>query len=137
MALSALTMLLAIQGCAVEWTREHRLYCRMDERLLLRDTLYFGLSVPGGGEVGEADWQHFENDDLTRAFPKGFTVLDAHGAWRGTNGESVHEPARVVIVIDDDDATSRSAIDDVVRNYRAKFHQEAVLSERTAVCVSP
>lgn len=137
MALSALTMLLAIQGCTVEWTREHRLYCRMDERLLLRDTLYFGLSVPGGGEVGEADWQHFENDDLTRAFPKGFTVLDAHGAWRGTNGESVHEPARVVIVIDDDDATSRSAIDDVVRNYRAKFHQEAVLSERTAVCVSP
>jgi len=76
-AMSLLTMLLAVQGCAVDWTREHRLYCRMDERLLVRDTLYFGLSIPGGGEVSEADWRHFESDDLTRAFPKGFTVLDA------------------------------------------------------------
>lgn len=137
MALSVLTMLLAIQGCAVEWTREHRLYCRIDEKLLVRDTLYFGLSIPGGGEVSEADWRHFESDHLTRAFPKGFTVLDARGAWRGTNGETIHEPARVVIVIHDDDAASQSAVDEIVRDYRVAFHQEAVLHERTAVCMSP
>jgi len=136
-AMSLLTMLLAVQGCAVDWTREHRLYCRMDERLLVRDTLYFGLSIPGGGEVSEADWRHFESDDLTRAFPKGFTVLDAHGAWRGANGDTVHELARVVIVVHEDDATSKSAVDNAVRNYQAAFHQEAVLHERAAVCVSP
>lgn len=133
---AVLAMLFAIQGCTVEWTREHRLYCRMDEELLVRDTLYFGLSIPGGGEVAEADWKRFENDVLTRAFPQGFTVLDAHGAWRGANGETVDEPSRVVIVIHADDATSRSATDDIVQRYRTTFRQEAVLHERAAVCVS-
>ena len=38
-AIVALT--LAGSGCAVEWTREHELYCRMDETLAIRDTLSF------------------------------------------------------------------------------------------------
>jgi hypothetical protein len=137
LALSAfLAIVPSIQGCAVEWMREHRLYCSMDEQLQIRDALYFGLSIPGGGEVTDADWKTFENDAIARAFPQGFTVLDAHGGWRGTNGETIHEPSRVVIVTHEDDAKSRSALEEVVQNYRAAFHQEAVLRERAAVCVS-
>ncbi|HEV7491744.1 MAG TPA: DUF3574 domain-containing protein [Rhodanobacteraceae bacterium] len=133
---AALAMMATIQGCAVEWTREHRLYCSMDEQLLVRDTLYFGLSIPDGGEVAEADWKRFENDTISHLFPQGFTVLDAHGARRGTSGDAIHEPSRVVIVIHDDDAKSRSAVEEIVRDYRAAFRQEAVLRERAAVCVS-
>ena len=129
-------MLLALSGCAVEWTREHRLYCRMDEQLSLRDTLYFGLSIPGGGTVGDADWKRFEDDVLGHAFPKGFTVLDAHGTWRGADGATVSEPSRGVAIVHADDAASDAAIRDIVQRYRTTFRQEAVLRERAAVCVS-
>lgn len=134
--LFGLTAMLALQGCAVEWTREHRLYCRMDEQTQIRDTLYFGLSVPGGGSVSEAEWKRFENDVLSTSFPQGFTVVDAHGTWRGADGVTVSEPSRVVAIVHADDTASDAAIRDVVKRYRDSFHQEAVLRERGAVCAS-
>jgi uncharacterized protein DUF3574 len=132
----ALAAMHALSGCAVEWTREHRLYCRMDEQLKLRDTLYFGLSIPDGGAIDDAQWKRFEDDVIARAFPDGFTVAQAHGAWRGTDGKTVAEPSRVVTIIHADDGASDAAIRDIVQRYRSLFRQEAVLRERTAACVS-
>jgi uncharacterized protein DUF3574 len=126
----------ALQGCAVEWTREHRLYCRTQEQTLIRETLYFGLSIPDGGEVSDADWKRFETDVLGQAFPKGFTVLDSHGAWRGADGKTVTEPGRIVVVVHAEDDGSESAIRDAIGRYRSMFQQEAVLRERGVVCVS-
>jgi hypothetical protein len=135
-ALFMLAVMFALQGCAVEWTREHRLYCRMDEQLQIRDTLYFGLSIPGGGTVSDADWTHFETDVLAHSFAAGSTVVDAHGAWRGPDGDAVSEPSRVVVIVHADDAASDAVIRDVVQRYRSAFHQQAVLRERAAVCAS-
>jgi hypothetical protein len=135
--LAALAIACMLSGCAVEWTRKHELYCRMDERLEIRDTLYFGLSIPGGGSVGDADWQAFADDAIGHAFPNGFTVADAHGTWRGADGVSVSEPSRVVTIVHPDDGTSDAAIRALAQRYRAMFRQEAVLRERTSVCVSP
>lgn len=120
----------------MEWTREHRLYCRMDEKLAIRDTLYFGRSIPDGGTVGEADWNRFENEVIGRAFPQGFTVLDAHGSWRGADGAIVSEPSRVVVIVHADDTASDAAVRDIAERYRAMFRQEAVLRERSAACSS-
>ena len=136
-AMAALAIAVALSGCGVEWTRKHELYCRMDEPLRLRDTLYFGLSIPGGGSVGEADWKQFETDVIGHAFPDGFTVIDAHGTWRGADGATVSEPSRVVAIVHADDATSDAAVRGIVQRYRTTFRQEAVLRERAAVCVSP
>jgi uncharacterized protein DUF3574 len=127
---------MALAGCAVEWTREHKLYCRMDEKLSIRDTLYFGASIPGGGTVGDADWSRFEGDVIAHAFPQGFTVLDARGSWRGADGAIVSEPSRAVVIVHDDDAAADAAIRDIARRYRETFRQEAVLRERTTACVS-
>lgn len=124
-------------GCDVEWTRKHELYCRMDERLEIRDTLYFGLSIPGGGSVADAEWKAFADDAIGHAFQNGFTVLDAHGTWRGADGAAVSEPSRVVTIVHPDDGASDAAIRLIVQRYRTTFHQEAVLRERTSVCVSP
>lgn len=135
-AFLALALAPALGGCAMEWTREHRLYCRMDEKLAIRDTLYFGRSIPGGGTVGEADWNRFENEVIGRAFPQGFTVLDAHGSWRGADGAIVSEPSRVVVIVHADDAASDAAVRDIAERYRAMFRQEAVLRERSAACSS-
>lgn len=133
---AALAVVFALSGCAVEWTRKHELYCRMDEKLELRDTLYFGLSIPGGGNVADADWKQFADDTIGHAFPNGFTVVDAHGTWRGADGASVSEPSRVVTIVHPDDGASDAAIRAIVQRYRTTFRQEAVLRERTSVCVS-
>jgi hypothetical protein len=132
----AIGVLLAGSGCAVEWTREHRLYCRMDETLGIRETLYFGRSIPGGGVVDDASWKRFEDDAIARAFPNGFTVLDARGSWRGADGAAISEPSRVIAIVHADDAASDAAVREIVKRYRTEFHQEAVLRERTAACTS-
>ena len=125
-----------LTGCNVEWMRKHELYCRMDEKLELRDTLYFGLSIPGGTNIADADWKQFSDDVIGRAFPNGFTILDAHGTWRGADGATVSEPSRVVTIVHPDDGASDAAIRAIVQRYRTTFRQEAVLRERTSVCVS-
>ncbi len=135
-AMAALAIAFALSGCGVEWTRKHELYCRMDEQLKLRDTLYFGLSIPGGGSVDDSAWTHFADDVIGQAFPQGFTVVDAHGTWRGADGAAISEPSRVVMIVHADDAASDAAIRAIVQRYRALFHQEAVLRERTDVCAS-
>jgi hypothetical protein len=133
-AFFALASVLA--GCDVEWTRKHELYCRMDEQLELRDTLYFGLSIPGGGTIGDAEWARFADDAIAHAFPNGFTVVDARGSWRGTDGAAISEPSRIVTIVHPDDGASDAAIRAIVQRYRSTFRQEAVLRERTSVCVS-
>ena len=132
----AVALSLAGSGCAVEWTREHKLYCRMDETLGVRETLYFGRSIPGGGKVEDAAWKRFEDDAIARAFPSGYTVLDARGSWRGADGATISEPSRVVAIVHADDAASDAAIREIVKRYRTEFHQEAVLRERAAICMS-
>jgi len=132
----AIALSLAGPGCAVEWTREHKLYCRTDETLGVRETLYFGRSIPGGGMVDDASWKRFEDDAIANAFPTGFTVLEARGAWRGADGVTISEPSRVIAIVHADDAASDAAIREIVKRYRSDFHQEAVLRERAAVCIS-
>jgi hypothetical protein len=129
-------MLAVTAGCHAEWVREHPLGCRLDEQLLVRDALYFGRSIPGGGEVDAQAWQRFEDEVLLRAFPRGYTVLDANGHWRGDDGATIGETSRVVILVHADDSASEAALRDVVARYRTMFRQESVLRERTAVCAS-
>ena len=136
LAVAAIVASILTSGCAVEWTRDHPLYCRMDEQRLIRDTLYFGRSIPGGGEVGDADWKRFESDVLARAFPKGFTVLDSHGAWRGASGDLTTERGQLVIVLHGEEAASDAAVKETIARYRAMFRQKAVLRERSTACIT-
>ena len=127
---------LALAGCHADWVREHPLGCRADERPLARDTLYFGRSIPGGGEVDDASWQRFEHDVLSPAFPRGYTVLDAHGRWQGAAGATIGEDSRVVVLVHGDDLDSAKAVREVAAAYKATFRQESVLRERSAVCAA-
>ena len=127
---------LALCGCNLELLREHPLGCRADEQALVRDTLYFGGSIPGGGDVGVDDWRTFENDVLAPAFPQGYTVLDARGHWRGADGVTRGEASRVVILVHGDDAASAAKVRRIVASYHERFRQEAVLRERSAVCAA-
>jgi hypothetical protein len=129
-------MLAVTAGCHMDWVREHPLGCRLDEQLLVRDTLYFGRAIPAGGEVDETAWRGFESDVLGATFPHGYTLLDGHGRWRGADGATIGEASRIVIVVHADDRADEARVREVVARYRTLFRQESVLRERTAVCAS-
>jgi len=130
----------ALGGCGeggkMEWVVEHPLGCRLDEQRLVRDTLYFGRSMPGGGEVDEAAWRGFEDDVLAAAFPHGYSVVEANGHWRGADGAPLAERSRIVLAVHDDDAASEQRVRVALASYRERFHQESVLRERGAVCAT-
>src|SRR5262245_20410541 len=42
-----------------------------------RTELYFGRSIPGGGQVSDNEWEKFLADVVTPRFPDGFTILNA------------------------------------------------------------
>ena len=130
--LAAMTPLLA--GCALSLAREHPLLCPLDEQRLVRDSLYFGLTRPGGDAIGADEWRAFVDQKLSTDFPDGFTVVEASGQWRGADGAIVREPSKLVIILHADAPASERAIADVIRDYRARFAQESVLRERAAVC---
>ena len=132
----SLALVAALSGCQLEMVREHPLGCRSDEQALVRDTLYFGRSIPGGGTVDDAAWSAFEADVVSSAFPNGYSVLDAHGRWRGKDGATVGEDSRLVVIVHVDDAASAQAVRKIAATYKTRFHQESVLRERAAVCAS-
>jgi uncharacterized protein DUF3574 len=135
-AAGALLAALALGGCRLDRVREHPLGCRAGEESLARDTLYFGRALPDGGDVDDAAWRRFEDDVLAPAFPRGYSVVQASGHWRGADGQALAERSRIVIVVHADNAAAAATVRDVAVRYRALFRQESVLRERGVVCAT-
>jgi len=108
--------------------------CVHSERLMQRDTLYFGRSRRDGGAVSDAQWRTFVDDVIVPRFPDGFTVLAAEGHWRGGDGAIVTEPSQAVVVLHMGDPAAQRAIEEIVAQYKREFAQESVLRERTPTC---
>lgn len=142
--LRAFVLLALLSACAgfdaAHWRRVYEQTCALHEQWVVRDMLYFGLSMADGDgttrTIDEDDWTRFESDVLSRAFAHGYTVLEAHGSWRGADGRLQAEPSRVVIVLHPDDPAWEAAIADVIRRYREQFRQESVLREHAGVCMA-
>ncbi|MDJ0389646.1 DUF3574 domain-containing protein [Roseomonas sp. E05] len=100
--------------------------------------LFFGRSVPGGGTVGEAEWDAFLADTVTPAFPDGLTVQDAQGQWRDAAGQVVREPAKRLLLVLPDTPAARAAerVAPLAEAYRTRFRQESVLRLQHAACVA-
>lgn len=90
--------------------------------------LAFGRKIPGGGDVTDDDWEHFEREQIARAFPEGFTVIPAHGGWRDcATGTTIEEPTVIVEVAHNGAEEALRAIRVVAAIYRALFRQDAVM----------
>ena len=91
-----------------------------------RCELFFGQSIPGGGEVSPAQWQAFVDREVTPRFPQGLTVLQAHGQWRNAHGGIDREASRVLVLLVPADEARGPRIDELRDAYRQQFRQESV-----------
>lgn len=96
----------------------------------IETTLYFGLGLEGGGEVGEAEWRHFLADTVTPRFPDGLTIIPAAGQWRDPktkDAEIISEPTRIVVIVHPQTSAAARAIVEIRQIYVKRFRQGAVL----------
>ncbi|MBC7989344.1 MAG: DUF3574 domain-containing protein [Luteimonas sp.] len=133
-----LATLLAISGCATQplHGRLAAPACEAGDQAMVRDTLYFGRNRPDGGTVGDAEWRGFLDEVVTPRFPDGLTVTHATGQWRGASGAVEQEASEVVTLLHAGDAAARGKVAEIATEYKRRFHQEAVLRERTGACAS-
>ena len=133
----ALALAMAVGGCRpAPVAPPAPLACAPGQALRLRDALYFGLTIPGGGEIPISEWDDFLAITVTPLFPSGLTAFTATGQWREASGKIRSEPSRVVILIHDLTSAADESIQKIIARYRERFHQEAVMWERSQTCVS-
>ena len=111
------------------------LTCTPPAAPVIRSALYFGLRRGQSGEVTREEWEQFVARDVTPRFG-GLTVFEAQGQWLGPDGPLLREPSRVVVILHPDGEGPRAAIADVIRLYKTRFDQQAVLWEVSAACAA-
>ena len=97
------------------------------------DRLFFGRSIPGGGDVTEAQWNAFVQEVIVPRFPEGFTLWRGSGHWRGDDGAAVSEPASVLEVVHPATPSADAKLREIAQIYRQRFNQEAVLFVRSPI----
>lgn len=108
--------------------------CEFGDSRMVRDVIYFGRNKPGGGVVSDAEWQVFLDTVVTPRFPDGLTVTEARGQWRGASGAVEQEQAEIITLFHSGDEQALRAVSELSAEYKTRFHQEAVLRERTQTC---
>ena len=101
-----------------------------------RTELFLGLSIPGGGQVSDADFQGFVDEEVATRFPDGFTVLSGTGQWREKTGVIAREPSRVIVLLHPPGQDVDVRIEAIRAAYRKRFRQEAVLRTDSKETVS-
>lgn len=101
----------------------------------MRTTLYFGLTRKAG-RISESQWQAFLREKVTPRFPDGLTVWEADGQWRRPDGRIGKERAKVLLLVHNESAQVRTALADIIRDYKHDFQQESVLWESAPVCAA-
>jgi hypothetical protein len=104
--------------------------------LFHRTELYFGRNRPGG-EVSEAEFQHFLEVEVTKRFPDGLTLLDGLGQFQGSSGSIEKEKTKLLILLYPlSDRSADRRIEDIRSAYKGQFQQESVLRVDTFERVS-
>jgi hypothetical protein len=110
--------------------------CAAGSETFIKDQLFFGRGMPGGGEVSDSAFRDFLAREVTPRFPKGITVHDARGQWQGSSGDIVQERSWVLVLFHPSLPEADQAVTDIAKAYQEEFAQEAVLRERGWSCVA-
>ncbi len=128
-ALLALTLSLA--ACAAQPT------CVAPASRATQVDLYFGRDIAGSGEVSDAQWAQFLDQEVTLRFPAGLTVSDARGQYRDTTtGRIDRERSKRLTILVADMTSARPALDAVAEAYKKRFQQKSVLRIEAPVCAA-
>jgi hypothetical protein len=100
------------------------------------DLLYFGTAKPDGF-VSPEDWADFLSSAVTPRYPQGLSAWQASGQWQGADGKLVvREDSFVLSLIHPESSEDEQSIADIVREYKTRFSQEAVMRVKSQACVS-
>jgi len=106
----------------------------------IRTELYFGTTIPNdGGDVSDAEWNAFLDEEITPRFPDGLTVLEGYGQFLNSRGVIAEEDSIVLIIFHPGEFVDESsaAIEEIRDAYEVEFDQESVLRvDSEPVCVS-
>lgn len=108
--------------------------CAVGDTALVRDLVYFGRNRPDGGTVSDAEWLGFLDSVVTPSFPNGFTVVEGTGQWKGRSGAVERERSAIITFLHTGSAADRDRVAQLAAEYKRRFHQEAVLRERSPAC---
>jgi hypothetical protein len=95
---------------------------------MIETDLYFGLTIPGGGEVSAAEWKKYNDETLGKIFTRGFTVYKTMGNWYDPDiKQPITENSYVVSVVNKLTPQLSARIDSIALIYKQRFSQQAVL----------
>jgi hypothetical protein len=128
----AFSAALLVAGCASTQAPA----CGPGETSSVNELLYFGTVKPPGGVVSPEEWGSFLATVVTPRFRQGLSVWQASGQWQSADGSLTRENSYVLNLLHADSAEAEVAIKAIMVEYRARFHQEAVLRVKSPACVS-
>lgn len=89
--------------------------------------LYFGLSIPGGGNVSNEEWSSFADSVITPVFLYGSTAIESKGEWLGSDKKITKEESKLVISINEMTDELTAKIDTIRAKYKRYYRQESVM----------
>lgn len=102
-----------------------------------RTDVFFGMNIPGGGEVTTEQWKNFSDSVVTPRFPDGYTEFQVVGRWMDTDTRhTISENSRVLTFIGRKNKVREMALDTIVQHYIHRFKQQAVLRTDSRVRVN-
>lgn len=122
--IATLCMIASIAGC----TPAQQVGCALGEGSPMQVvTLYFGKSIPGRGELTDAEWLSFLDTTITANLPNGFTVVDASGGWTNPiSHKTIKENTKVLIVALPQTHDGLIAVNRIRTAYQSQFQQQLV-----------
>ncbi|MBN6032953.1 DUF3574 domain-containing protein [Pantoea ananatis] len=105
-------------------------------KVMMKTTLWFGLSKPQGGNVSSVEWMHFIDKEVTPRFKSGLSVYDAQGQWLAENGQSAREKSKALVLVYHFDMESNDRVEALRTLYKKQFGQESVMRVDTPACIS-
>ena len=109
--------------------------CAAPLKAALQVDLYFGRGN-AGGEVSEAQWASFLNQEVTPRFPDGLSVFDVSGQYRNARGTIERERSKRLTVVVFDPPSHLAKVQAIVAAYSRRHGQDSVLRVEQPVCAN-
>ena len=99
-------------------------------------TIYFGMDIPSGGVLSDAQFYEFRKETVTKEFPMGLTAYPAYGQMRNADGSIERQKTEVVVLVHEQTEANLEAVRKIVDAYRAEFGKPQVMQTTRTVDVA-